>query len=750
MGTKVKMWMFSAALMAVISAAAVASAQTCTGDTACVPFRVNVAATVKATKSGVTKQVSATANTVVTLKIPVASTLGVTGVLNGAGGRLGAPAFVSGRDGHIAVRLWGQSYKNAEVSLHTINGKRVLRGYASAGEAAKSISGPDLTAGVYLLSVKGADGNAISSRVTHRGGSMVLNVDFLNENISPAGQLAKEAAESWTINVSAAEYADSVYALSVEKGANNAQQNITMRRIPVTATPHADFTETVNGVSFDMVYIPGGTFTIGCEANSGCPSDTRPVSGVKVNNYFIGKTEVSKKLYEAVVKGSSSASNSTSETGITWYEALDFACKLSQKTGRKYHMTTEAEWEYAAKKHREKLEKIANGSGVSGEEWAYNSWNSTHDGGEDPVGPSSGQHTQKTRRDANGYGDNITARLIRSIEGVGPALRLAVSADMDYPSKMIPTCDIHAPEMGAEPANSYRDPRWVTGSDSIWKTDGTIAIGTFELRAWSDGTARLTSGYGGSAANGQWFTSNNIVLVFVPSSGSNKKYPYIFVDEQHVSLISDQNLGAGFVGRLAKQPASYYDKPAISGLKSGEDLAKAQTNFNTEFKMVDMTNIPGSEQKQDSRLLDGGPTKGWFQDNTSAGGVHHYRKDIDADEFRFTVNQNNGRTMLANGAWFTVNNVFLRVKHSSGYTAEYLYAVTPDETFYHNSFMGYERGDFRMFKKETNGSSWPLTTCGNICSEEIPKGLGASMYSSQGAKGKSTFVPAPCPTGGCK
>jgi len=55
-----------------------------------------------------------------------------------------------------------------------------------------------------------------------------------------------------------------------------------------------------------------------------------------------------------------------------------------------------------------------------------------------------------------------------------------------------------------------------------------------------------------------------------------------------------------------------------------------------------------------------------------------------------------------------------------------------------------------MFKKETNGASWPSTTCGNICSEEIPKNLGASLYASQGAKGKSTFVPAPCPTGGCK
>ena len=36
-----------------------------------------------------------------------------------------------------------------------------------------------------------------------------------------------------------------------------------------------------------------------------------------------------------------------------------------------------------------------------------------------------------------------------------------------------------------------------------------------------------------------------------------------------------------------------------------------------------------------------------------------------------------------------------------------------------------------------------------ICSDEIPKGERASLYANM-ANGKSTFVPAPCPTGGCK
>jgi hypothetical protein len=244
-----------------------------------------------------------------------------------------------------------------------------------------------------------------------------------------------------------------------------------------------------------------------------------------------------------------------------------------------------------------------------------------------------------------------------------------------------------------------------------------------------------------------------MMLVFVPNSVSSsspiRKYKYIFLNETEGSLISDQGfMNGGYIGRIVKESASNVTKPSISGLKSGEDLAKAQANFDTEFKMVDMTNIPASAKKQDSRLLDG-PDQGWFQDNRSAGGVHHYRKDVDLDEFRFTVNQGGGRVMLANGNWFTVNNTFLRVTHSSGYVADYLYAVDSDGTFYHNSFMGYERGDFRMFKKTANGSSTFANTCGSICSGEIPKGEGASMYDRM-ANGQSTFKPAPCPTGGCK
>ncbi|NLW33327.1 MAG: SUMF1/EgtB/PvdO family nonheme iron enzyme [Fibrobacter sp.] len=625
------------------------------------------------------------------------------------------------------------------TTIYTISGKKILdfnSGKLDAGSNRINLPVDRLGSGVYLVAV---------SYESNRNVFRYVSADQRKSNLPAHSKIndgasfgfQKKAATSQadlidTLVVTANGYINEHYPLS---SYSLQGIEITLKRATVES---GDFTETVNGVSFDMIYVPGGTFTLGCESGP-CPADAEPVSGVKVSSYHIGKNEVTVELWNAVMDDNESSWGSTSMTNITWYDAMEFACKLSRITGRKYRMTTEAEWEYAAKNHLNSLEDIG-----SNEEWAYNSWNSTHMGGTDPVGPNSGEHTQKTRRDAQGeVVDNITGRLIRSIDGIGPALRLAISAEMDFPPDYVPPCDLHAPHMGDEPVNSYRDPRWITGSDTHWTT-GPIAIGSFDLRVWDDGTATL------NGTNGQWFTSNNIVFVFVPGSGSFVTYPYIFLDETQGSLLSDQRLsfgfggGYGYIGRIVKESADNYDKPAISDLKSGAELAAAAGDT---YRMIDMVNIPESAKEQDSRLLDG-TNQGWFQNNSQNGGVHHYRKDIDPDEFRFTVNQDGNRTMLANGEWFTVNNMFLRVTHSSGYTTDYLYAIDSDGTFYHLSFQAYERADFRIFKLTSNGSEFE-SVCGSICSGEIPKGEPASIYARL-ENGHSTFIPAPCPSGGCE
>jgi hypothetical protein len=291
-----------------------------------------------------------------------------------------------------------------------------------------------------------------------------------------------------------------------------------------------------------------------------------------------------------------------------------------------------------------------------------------------------------------------------------------------------------------EPENSYRDPRWVTGNDAKWTT-GSLAIGKFDLQTWDDGTAVM------NGKPGQWFTSNNIAFVFVPSSGTSVKYPYIFLDATQGSVISDAGFMNGFIGRFQKTTATGTTKPTISGLKSGEELATAA---GADYKMVDMVNIPESAKKQDPRLLDT-TSDCWFQNNINAGGTHNYRKDVDADEFRFAVIDKGQIVMLANGKWFTVNNTFLHIQHPDGYVAEYLYAITSDGYFFHDSYMAYERADFRMFQKYDNATgSFPATCVPTTsCSTELAKGAAQPFYATM-ADGGSTFVPAPCPAAGCQ
>ncbi len=495
--------------------------------------------------------------------------------------------------------------------------------------------------------------------------------------------------------------------------------------VPNNPPPAEDFTDKVGSASVDMVYIPGGTFTLGCESSS-CDPDTSPVENITVSPYHIMKAHAPKAVWTAAGLAEG-----------TWYDCMALACELGKQTGHAYRVMTEAEFEYAAKKHLDKLTQVD-----ASEEWAFNSWETKYSckpGDVDPLGPTPGAHTQKTRRD-KGSGDKIVGRLIRSIDGIGPKCRLTISDKTEYPPGYPPSCSITPPVLTTEPENSYRDPRWVTGSDSKWTT-GSLAIGKFDLQTWDDGTAKM------NGKDGQWFTSNNIAFVFVPNSGSGVKYPYIFLDANQGSVISDAGFMSGFVGRFQKTTATGTTKPTISSLKSGEELASAA---GADYKMVDMQNVPESAKKQDPRLIDTA-SDCWFQNNQSAGGTHNYRKDVDADEFRFAVIDGGNVVMLANGKWWTINNTFLHIEHSDGYVAEYLYAVTSDGYFFHDSYMAYERADFRMFQKYDNaGGKFPATCIKDSCSNELAKGGGASLYARQGDTGKSTFTPAPCPAGGCK
>ena len=107
---------------------------------------------------------------------------------------------------------------------------------------------------------------------------------------------------------------------------------------------------TVNGVSFTMVYVQAGSFYMG--SNDGF-EDEKPVHLVTLNrDFYIGQFPVTQKLWKAVM-GSDAPCSVKGEnlpvTNITWDECQIFVRRLSELTGKDFHLPTEAQWEYAAK-----------------------------------------------------------------------------------------------------------------------------------------------------------------------------------------------------------------------------------------------------------------------------------------------------------------------------------------------------------------------------------------------------------------
>jgi formylglycine-generating enzyme required for sulfatase activity len=107
-----------------------------------------------------------------------------------------------------------------------------------------------------------------------------------------------------------------------------------------------------NGVTLEMVYIPGGTFTMGSpESEENRSRDEGPQHQVEISPFYLGKYPVTQAQYEAIMGNNPSnlqGKNRPVES-VTWHNAVKFCQKLSQKTGKTYSLPSEAEWEYACR-----------------------------------------------------------------------------------------------------------------------------------------------------------------------------------------------------------------------------------------------------------------------------------------------------------------------------------------------------------------------------------------------------------------
>lgn len=155
---------------------------------------------------------------------------------------------------------------------------------------------------------------------------------------------------------------------------------------PTTTTPSApSLTFTVGGVSFNMIRVEGGTFTMGATSEQGSDAeyDEKPAHQVTLSSYHIGETEVTQSLWEAVM-----GSNPIDFKGadhpvehVSWDDCQTFINKLNAITGKTFRLPTEAEWEYAARGgNRSKGYKYSGSNTMDEVGWYYeNSGNSRLD-----------------------------------------------------------------------------------------------------------------------------------------------------------------------------------------------------------------------------------------------------------------------------------------------------------------------------------------------------------------------------------
>ena len=496
--------------------------------------------------------------------------------------------------------------------------------------------------------------------------------------------------------------------------------------------------------SFNMVFVEGGTFTLGWEASDASlrPENVDPVRNVTVSDFYIGETEVTVSMWNAVMGlGQPGADANRPKEQVSFYQVQEFLDRLYVLTGRTYRLATEAEWEFAAKGgnpgkvgnadypgnnhkylfagsnvHDEVVAsrvsvqdvktKKPNILGIydlcgNAEEWVYNSFDAALVGGVDPIGPAGPFHQQKTRRGGTYGGTSpdstrtLVARQIRSIDGgAGMGFRIALSGDMNsVPPGMIRPRDVVHPNIDERDLTvTYRDQRLVTGDSKIWYGNFYNAI-FVTMKLWDTGEMVIRSpGYDDRA--GQWYTVSNLGIVFVQDAFTENEtritLPYMFMTDELISVINDVSfMGDGLPMCRFEKTADTAGIPKPEGitLYDPDKLAAASEHDHTSY---DLKNITEEMKGHDTRLLDGDGFGWWL---SASVGMHQYRQDITDDIFRFVVyspafnfgrngaDVGYGANFLAQGSWYTVNDMLLVIGEGAN-VQHYLYTVTDEVSSY--------------------------------------------------------------------
>ncbi len=109
-----------------------------------------------------------------------------------------------------------------------------------------------------------------------------------------------------------------------------------------------------------VTFVKGGCYTMGDNDGDGFVNE-KPAHEACVEDFYIGRYLVTQDEWKSVMGANpshSSCKGSCPVENISWNDIQKFLYILSDRTGKKYRLPTEAEWEYAAR------------SGGKNEKWA--------------------------------------------------------------------------------------------------------------------------------------------------------------------------------------------------------------------------------------------------------------------------------------------------------------------------------------------------------------------------------------------